>query len=57
MNEDDIFQFLCQICHGYEELERNSMIHRDIKPENIMIHDGQYKLADFGFTLEAEDHL
>lgn len=25
------------------------IIHRDVKPENILIHNGAYKLADFGF--------
>lgn len=30
------------------------MIHRDLKPENILIHDGVFKLADFGFSSLAE---
>jgi serine/threonine protein kinase len=25
-------------------------MHRDIKPENILIHNGVYKIADFGFA-------
>jgi serine/threonine protein kinase len=24
-------------------------MHRDLKPENILFHNGQLKLADFGF--------
>ena len=27
-----------------------SMIHRDIKPENILIHNGDFKIADFGLS-------
>ena len=26
-------------------------MHRDIKPENILIHNGVYKIADFGSSL------
>ena len=32
------------------------IIHRDIKPANILIKDGIYKLADFGFAL-IEDEI
>ena len=38
-----------QICNGYKVLYQNKIIHRDIKPENILMHDGVYKIADFGF--------
>ena len=27
-----------------------NIAHRDIKPENILIKDGIFKLADFGFA-------
>jgi serine/threonine-protein kinase ULK/ATG1 len=26
------------------------MIHRDIKPDNILIHNGDFKIADFGLS-------
>ena len=26
-----------------------NMVHRDLKPENVFIHNGVFKIADFGF--------
>ena len=26
------------------------VVHRDLKPANILIHEGTYKIADFGFA-------
>lgn len=28
----------------------NLLVHRDIKPENILIHNGEFKIADFGLS-------
>lgn len=33
-----------------KELHRLNIMHRDIKPANIFIHNGVYKLGDFGFA-------
>jgi serine/threonine protein kinase len=48
---------LAQICQGFIELIKNGVIHRyvihyfrDVKPENILIHNQDYKIADFGFA-------
>ena len=27
-----------------------NICHRDLKPHNILMHDGQLKIADFGFS-------
>jgi serine/threonine protein kinase len=32
-----------------QEVYNNKMVHRDLKPENVFIHNGVYKIADFGF--------
>ena len=31
------------------------VIHRDLKPANILIHNGQVKIADFGFARTVDD--
>ena len=33
-----------------QEVYNNKMVHRDLKPENVFIHNGVYKIADFGFS-------
>lgn len=30
-------------------------MHRDLKPQNILLHNGQIKVADFGFAKIVED--
>jgi serine/threonine protein kinase len=36
-------------------LYNNGIVHRDIKPENILIHNGDFKIADFGLSKKVED--
>lgn len=31
-------------------MHSKSIVHRDLKPENILVHNGIYKIADFGFS-------
>ncbi|KRX03240.1 Protein kinase-like domain [Pseudocohnilembus persalinus] len=37
-------------CVQTEEIHKNSYLHRDLKPENIFIHNGVFKIADFGLA-------
>jgi serine/threonine protein kinase len=39
-----------QICNAvsYLHAQRPPIVHRDLKPENFLIHEGAYKLCDFG---------
>lgn len=37
-----------QVCEGFFYLHKFNIIHRDLKPTNILIHNGVYKIADFG---------
>ena len=39
---------------GYKALYVNHIVHRDIKPANILIHNGEAKLSDFGFSKVVE---
>lgn len=41
---------LCDIIDGFKELYDKGIVHRDLKPENILIHNGDFKLCDFGFS-------
>ena len=43
-----------QIVMGYKALYVNHIVHRDIKPANILIHNGEAKLSDFGFSKVVE---
>lgn len=40
-----------QVCAAVDELHASKIIHRDIKPENIVLHEGVYKLCDFGWSV------
>lgn len=39
-----------QLLSGFCELVKQKIIHRDLKPANILIHEGVYKIGDFGFA-------
>ncbi|KRX07067.1 Protein kinase-like domain [Pseudocohnilembus persalinus] len=54
MAESEIINFLQQFCLGYSQLHEVGIIHRDIKPDNILIHNGIYKIADFGLAKIVE---
>ena len=39
---------------GFEVLVSKGYIHRDIKPANVLLKQGLYKVADFGFACKAD---
>lgn len=45
-----------QICSGFNYLRKHNIIHRDLKPTNILIHNGIYKIADFGVARTEQMH-
>ncbi|KRX08664.1 Protein kinase-like domain [Pseudocohnilembus persalinus] len=50
IDQNEIILLIYQIIHGCKYLYDLNIVHRDLKPENILIHDGQAKIADFGFA-------
>jgi serine/threonine-protein kinase ULK/ATG1 len=48
--EDEAFDVIRQIICGFAQLVHERIVHRDLKPANILIHDGVFKIADFGFA-------
>lgn len=50
LEEKEAFSILSQILAGFKELNRLGIVHRDLKPANILIHQGIFKIADFGFA-------
>lgn len=44
-------QAFADLLNALEELHALEMVHRDLKPQNVLLHDGVWKLADFGLVL------
>ena len=53
--EGEALEFFRHICNGFKALNQAKIIHRDIKPSNILIHEGNAKIADFGFARFTDD--
>lgn len=43
------------LLYGFREILKHNIVHRDIKPANIFIHEGRFKIGDFGFAKKVED--
>lgn len=53
---EKLIDMFFQVCQGFEYLRKFNIIHRDLKPSNILIHNGAYKIADFGVARTEELH-
>jgi len=51
--DEDAAKVLLEIIEGL--LEVPDIVHRDLKPDNIMLHDGHWKIADFGIARFVEE--
>ena len=54
ISENEALDFLKQLLNGFKELHRVSALHRDFKLENVLLNDGVLKIADFGFSKQAD---
>lgn len=54
LSEYVALKIIRQIVMGYKALYENNIVHRDIKPANILLHNGEAKLSDFGFSKVVE---
>jgi serine/threonine protein kinase len=58
LTEDEGIEFFIQILNGFKTLVKNKIMHRDFKLANILKHEGNIKIADFGFAkLLGSDNL
>ena len=56
IKEKKIMSMFWQVCEGFKYLRAFNIIHRDLKPSNILLHNGQYKIADFGLAKREMVH-
>jgi eukaryotic-like serine/threonine-protein kinase len=52
-NDREAAELLLQIARGLAEVD--DLVHRDLKPGNVLLHDGSWKVADFGIARFVED--
>lgn len=50
LSEDQAKIILKHICKAFQQLVQIGIIHRDLKPANILVHEGVFKICDFGFA-------
>jgi serine/threonine-protein kinase len=52
MSVDDAARVVTEVVKGLLSVPR--IVHRDIKPANVLLHDGSWKLSDFGISRFAD---
>jgi serine/threonine protein kinase len=52
LEEKRALDIFLQLVDGLKILRNHKIMHRDLKPENILVKEGNFKLADFGFSKE-----
>jgi len=54
ISEAEALIFFKQMLNGFQALHKEKVMHRDFKLANVLIHDGILKIADLGFSKQAE---
>jgi len=49
-SEDQILNWMTQICLSLKHIHDRKILHRDLKSQNIFLKDGRIKLGDFGIA-------
>lgn len=49
----EVAAVMLQIVKGL--IEVGELVHRDLKPDNVLLHEGKWKIADFGIARFVED--
>lgn len=49
-DEEELTQVMQQVAEGLAHMHQKGMVHLDIKPDNIYVHEGVYKIGDFGLA-------
>ena len=47
--EREALDIFLQLLNGFKAIYKENILHRDLKPSNILVHNGVFKIADFGF--------
>jgi serine/threonine-protein kinase ULK2 len=50
LTEEEAVEYLIQILNAFKTLNKAKIMHRDFKLPNILKHNGNIKIADFGFA-------
>lgn len=59
LSQKEKIKFITDMLNALEFLRIKGIVHRDLKPQNILYSekDGNYKIADFGFSVKAGQKL
>lgn len=49
-DEEELSLVMQQVAQGLAHMHQKGMVHLDIKPDNIYVHDGVFKIGDFGLA-------
>jgi len=54
VSESEALGFFKQLLNGFKALHEIKAMHRDFKLANVLMHDGVLKIADLGFSKQAD---